>query len=199
MMRKEERQVQRPLDQRRRLRLSRPSPALVVASLALLVALTGTSYAAVTLANNSVGTVQLKTGAVTSPKVRDGSLGVIDLAPAARLALKGQVGAQGPAGPRGDKGDAGPPGVSGLEIVSASSVFDSAPEKTLVVRCPTGKRLAGGGAGAWGRAMISIPAGVALTASHPFDDGAWLAAAREVNPTEAEWFLRVNAICVAVP
>ncbi len=47
--------------------------------------------------------------------------------------------------------------------------------------------------------VISVPAGVALTASHPFDDGAWLAAAREVDPTDADWFLRVNAICAATP
>lgn len=177
--------------------LRRPSPALVVASLALLVALTGTSYAAVTLAKNSVGTLQLKAGAVTSPKVKDGSLRTVDLAPAARVALKGQVGPQGPAGPKGDKGDPGPTGISGLEIVSDSSLFNSTPDRTLTVSCPQGKRLVGGGGGAWGRAMIAIPSGVALTASHPYDDDTWLVAAREVNPTETEWFLRATVVCVA--
>ena len=43
-------------------RFSHPSPALVVATIALIVALGGTSYAA--LSNNSVGTNQLKNGAV---------------------------------------------------------------------------------------------------------------------------------------
>jgi hypothetical protein len=49
----------------RRIVVGRPSPALVVACLALAVALGGTSYAAVILPKNSVGTAQLKRGAVS--------------------------------------------------------------------------------------------------------------------------------------
>jgi hypothetical protein len=41
----------------------------VVATLALFVALGGASYAAVTLAPNSVGTAQLRSGAVTGSKL----------------------------------------------------------------------------------------------------------------------------------
>ncbi len=52
----------------------RPSPALVVASIALLVALGGTGYAATALPPNSVGTAQLKNAAVTAAKVKPGSL-----------------------------------------------------------------------------------------------------------------------------
>jgi hypothetical protein len=48
----------------------RPSPAMVVACIALTVALGGTSYAAITLPKNSVGTRQLKKNAVTGVKVR---------------------------------------------------------------------------------------------------------------------------------
>ena len=48
--------------------------ANVVGTLALFIALGGVSYAAVKLPAKSVGTKQLKTGAVTSAKVRDGSL-----------------------------------------------------------------------------------------------------------------------------
>ncbi len=52
-----------------------PSAAMVVSLIALFVALGGTSYAAITtLPVNSVGTPQLKNNAVTSVKVRDGSL-----------------------------------------------------------------------------------------------------------------------------
>lgn len=47
----------------------RLSPALVVSLLALFVALGGTGYAAFSLPTNSVGTNQLKNGAVTSKKV----------------------------------------------------------------------------------------------------------------------------------
>jgi hypothetical protein len=55
-------------------RLRMPSPAMTVACLALAVALSGVSYAAVALPRNSVGTAQLKRNAVTSPKVRDNAL-----------------------------------------------------------------------------------------------------------------------------
>jgi hypothetical protein len=48
----------------------RPSPAMVVACIALAVALGGTSYAAITLPKNSVGPKQLKKNAVTPVKVR---------------------------------------------------------------------------------------------------------------------------------
>ena len=44
----------------------RPSPALVVACLALAVALGGTGYAAMVLPANSVGTKQLRNGAVVA-------------------------------------------------------------------------------------------------------------------------------------
>src|SRR5215218_6203508 len=51
-----------------------PSPAMVVACLALLVALGGTGYAAIKLPANSVGTKQLKRGAVTGVKVKGNTL-----------------------------------------------------------------------------------------------------------------------------
>ncbi len=48
----------------------RPSPALVISLIALFVALGGTSYAAITsLPANSVGTPQLKNGAVKAAKL----------------------------------------------------------------------------------------------------------------------------------
>ena len=53
-------------------RFGRPSPALVVSLIALFVALGGTSYAAFSLPKNSVGTAQLKTGAVTGSKLKAG-------------------------------------------------------------------------------------------------------------------------------
>ena len=50
----------------------RPSPALVISCIALTVALGGTSYATVLqVPRNSVGPAQLKTAAVTNPKIAD--------------------------------------------------------------------------------------------------------------------------------
>ena len=56
-------------------RLRRPSPAMVIACIALAVALAPVSYAAVSpLLPDSVGTVQLQDGAVTSKKIRNFTL-----------------------------------------------------------------------------------------------------------------------------
>jgi hypothetical protein len=89
----------------------RPSAALVVASLALLVALAETGWATMSqlVPNRSVGTAQLRTGAVTttkvrngaitSAKIRNGSIRRSDLGASARIA--GPRGRQGPAGPAG--------------------------------------------------------------------------------------------------
>ncbi len=57
----------------RRFKPRRPSPAMCVALLALFVACSGTAIAA-GVPVNSVGTLQLKTGAVIAPKIRDGAV-----------------------------------------------------------------------------------------------------------------------------
>jgi hypothetical protein len=158
----------------------RPSPALVVALVALFVALGGTGVAAVhaVLPPASVGTAQLRNGAVNSLKVRDGSLGVADLAPAARAALEG------------DPGPAGAPGLSDVQIVSADSANDSDNFKSAVAECPSGKTLIAGGAGLSGPA-----ASLALTSSAPSDPGEWIAIAVETSSTPDSWLVRAYAVC----
>lgn len=78
------------------MRIRRPSPAMCVALIALFVALGGTGYAAISLPRDSVGTAQLKDGAVTRSKI----------SARARRALRGRHGARGPAGPTGPVGPA---------------------------------------------------------------------------------------------
>ena len=99
----------------RRLRL--PAPSTALASLALLVALGGTGYAATVLPAGSVGTAQLKEGAVVSSKVKDGSLRAKDFArgslPSGPQGDSGPAGPQGPAGPAGAAGAAGARGPQG--------------------------------------------------------------------------------------
>lgn len=59
-----------------------PSPALIVACLAIVLALGGVSYAA-----TKVGTRDLERDAVTSPKIKDGTVALKDLAPSTRDSL----------------------------------------------------------------------------------------------------------------
>jgi hypothetical protein len=75
---------------------SRLSYANVVATLALMIALGGTSYAAFKLAPGSVGNKELRAGAVTSSKVKDGSLLARDFRPGQLPGgAKGNPGAMG--------------------------------------------------------------------------------------------------------
>jgi hypothetical protein len=94
-----------------------PSPALVIAILALVVALGGTSYAALHLGKNTVGAKQLKKSAVRSSKVADHSLlardfkaGQLPAGPQGPQGVPGQAGAAGPQGDQGPKGEQGPAG-----------------------------------------------------------------------------------------
>jgi len=113
--------------------MKKPSAATVIATLALFVALGGTSYAAVALAPNSVGSAQIKDGAVQSSDIKDGavssddiangaiggddikagSIQVSDLSKGAMKGLDGKDGERGPAGPAGPTGPAGPAGPAG--------------------------------------------------------------------------------------
>jgi hypothetical protein len=68
-----------------------------IAYVALFLAIGGTSYAALHLPANSVGTKQLRNGAVTLNKI----------ATVAQTALQGAQGPKGATGPQGPKGDPG--------------------------------------------------------------------------------------------
>ena len=96
------------------LRRRLPSPATAIALLALFVALGGTSYA---VARNSIASKHLKNGAVTSAKVRNGTLVPRDFKrgafPQTGAGGTGTNGAAGTPGARGPAGPAGPPGPGG--------------------------------------------------------------------------------------
>ncbi|MDP9134097.1 MAG: collagen-like protein [Actinomycetota bacterium] len=101
--------------------------------LALFLVLGGTAYAATTLPAKSVGTKQLKANAVTSAKIRDGSLRKKDFAPRQLPAgPRGQNGAAGPTGPIGPAGPTGPTGATGPATGAASGDLDgSYPASTI--------------------------------------------------------------------
>jgi hypothetical protein len=114
------------------LRRLRASPAMVVAFIALFVALGGSGYAVTRtllpsgsaakkkpgLPGNSVGTKQLKNGAVTGIKIKPGSVGPRNLNSAAKAALTG---------PKGDTGSTGPTGAQGQQGVQGGQGQPGAP------------------------------------------------------------------------
>ena len=131
-------------------KLRRPSPALVIACLALFVALGGTGYAAFKLPKNTVGTKQLKKNAVhnsdiaknavTGSKVKDGTLGSSDFAPGTLL--------QGPPGVNGTNGTNGTNGAA--KVTYRTFLANFAGNGALGeagASCNTGEKLIGGGGG----------------------------------------------------
>ena len=92
--------------------------ANVTATLALFIALGGTGYAAFKLPKNSVGTSQLKRGAIHSTDIAKGQIGLRHLGPSARNAMAGQ----GPAGPAGPQGPAGPKGDAGSGVTGWATI-----------------------------------------------------------------------------
>ena len=80
------------------------TPPMIVALAALIVALSGTAYAATQLPRNSVGSAQIKAGAVKTTK----------LASDVKAKLN-KVGARGPKGDKGEQGERGLQGAPGQD------------------------------------------------------------------------------------
>jgi len=128
-------------------RPGKPSPAMVVACVALFLATTGTSVAVINaLPKGSVGTAQLKNNAVNSSKVKNHSLKAVDFG---RGQLpKGARGLQGPTGLQGPSGLQGPAGSSGVSKFvkrTAEGTFGSNFSK-VTASCNSGEVATGGGA-----------------------------------------------------
>jgi hypothetical protein len=101
----------------RRITSQRLSPAMVVAFIALLVALGGTSYAIQALPKASVGAKQLKNNAVTSKKIKNGVVNSNKVKNGSLLSADFKAGQlpAGPQGPRGLTGERGERGERGLQ------------------------------------------------------------------------------------
>ncbi|HYH52939.1 MAG TPA: collagen-like protein [Solirubrobacterales bacterium] len=106
-----------------------PSPATVLASIAVFAVLAGSATAATSLINGS----EIKKGTITGKQIKNKSLAVKDLSKAAVKKLRGATGARGEtgargatgargeAGPRGEKGETGAAGPAGI----VAPLFDS--------------------------------------------------------------------------
>ena len=185
--------------------MRRPSPALVVASAALLVALSGTSYATVlNVPKNSVGTPQLKRNAVKPAKLAPNAVRTAHVMNGSLLAADFKVGQipQGPKGDkgdRGDKGDPGSPGVSGHQIVSDRTDLNSANLKSIFAECPAGKKVTGGGGHVSVLGGTAAQDDLAVSESWPSpSQTAWLFEGVEVVPTAGTWRVIAYAICANI-
>ena len=193
--------------------------AMIVALTALVVAVLGSTplsqaAARFVLPKNSVGAGQLKKGAVTGLKVKDGTLVTADFKagtlPAGGQGPKGETGtpgakgdpgapgpkgdpgAAGAAGPKGDTGAAGSPGVSGWEkVLKAPTAIVPGQINGSTAQCPAGKKALGGGFYASGGTIAvtySGPIGAANTD--------WHVEGKNVDNQNAE--LQAFVICASV-
>jgi len=141
---------------------------MIVACMALLVALGGTSIAAVNqlVPRNSVGTPQIRDGAVTNPKIRNNAVNSSKVANRSLLRADfavgqlpaGPTGPQGPTGATGAAGAAGPAGAAGVigaitvrsqSVVVPGGVVENGAYSTAEVQslCASNERAISGGTG----------------------------------------------------
>jgi hypothetical protein len=126
--------------------------ANVMATVAVFIALGGSSYAALKLPKGSVGATQLRSNAVTSPKVKPGSLLVSDFRRSQRSRLRGP---QGPAGQQGAAGAQGPPGPAGT-ATAYGRVAGFDPTPTIVSASPNVSGVKRGYLGLAGRFCVTF-------------------------------------------
>jgi hypothetical protein len=122
-----------------------PTPSMAVALIALLVALGGTSYAAISITGKSV-----RNGSLTGKDVKNRSLLKADFR-AGQLPAgpRGALGPQGVPGPQGPQGSPGTPGAAGATNVVVRSGADTSVPATITdfayASCQAGERATGGG------------------------------------------------------
>jgi hypothetical protein len=138
------------------------SYANATATLALFVALGGTSYAFTSLPANSVGNRQIRNRAVTDAKIRPHSLRARDfrLGDLPGRGLSGAPGAPGAPGPKGETGVAGPPGPA--TGAAGGDLTGSFPDPAVGPGAITAEKLA---AGSVTRTKVAI---TMVTASVPY-------------------------------
>jgi hypothetical protein len=126
---------------------------MVVACLALLIALGGTSYATVlNVPRSSVGTAELKRNAVKPSKLAPNAVRTPHVLNGSLLAADFKEG-QLPKGDKGDKGDPGATGAAGAtNVVVRTASVTSTGSATASANCNAGERAVGGGfdIGGWG-------------------------------------------------
>jgi len=139
---------------------------------ALMIALGGTSYAAVRLPGNSVGTAQLKNGAVTSAKLSRDSMRSSNVADHSLVGsdfMAGQLpsgprGARGANGKTGARGPQGPPGPTAAAFTSTQnpkSIVSNGPVPVVSLSTPNDGQFTN----STGKLSVSFPARLVVDAN----------------------------------
>jgi hypothetical protein len=157
--------------------------AIAIAVTALAAAVLGSTpvgqaASRLILPQNSVGTAQLKLGAVTAAKIKNGTLTLAKFKAGQNFdgpqGPKGDVGAQGPKGDPGAQGPKGDPGSSLANVTVRSNSRSLSPGQTdgVFSYCNAGERATGGGV------IFSVSAGADVTATDPYP----------ISGTPTEWY-----------
>jgi hypothetical protein len=186
----------------------KPSPAMIVASIALVSSMTGGAVAATSLKSNSVGSAQIRPRSVhLSDLAVNARPGAISKARAAQvvesvitdptlglnITVKGEKGEKGDpgvavAGPQGPQGAAGANGVPVVNLRTASTSVPAGSSVTLGAQCVEGEKVTGGGATLDGPSETSD--------SGPSGENSW--SATMVNRDSVARTMSVTAICTVV-
>lgn len=111
--------------------------------------------------------------------------------------VPGASGPVGPAGEQGEQGPAGPGGVSGWEIVQEDHLLQPNTERGVVVECPAGKKVLGGGWDAPFEIFDNEHLSVGRTGPLADGSGWWFAVDNDAQnePGLLVWF---RAVCASV-
>jgi hypothetical protein len=171
--------------------MKRPSPALVLACIAVFLAATGGAVAGV-----QINGKQIKDGSITGKDIKNDSLTGTDI----KGDTRGPEGPRGPQGPPGAQGPQGPAGglaasSAGVAVTYRSAEATIAPEdfKPVVATCPAGQAPVGG-------SYTSLPYGVRVIDERPVESDAGVMngwGAFVDNGSEETYQLTVFVACVA--
>lgn len=155
-------------------KLRGPSPAVILALVALFAALGGTSYAAVKITGKNV-----KNSSLTGKDIKNKSLTPRD--------FKGSVrGARGPQGP------AGPSVLGQLAVVESAQVFFGPADivQSAIAFCPAGQRVVSGGG-------ISVTDEQLAASKATADRSGWYVIGVDTSDNGGE-YIQAQALCAPV-
>jgi hypothetical protein len=140
------------------------------------------------------GAIPSSNGVISACKAKDGAIKLIDKEAGQNCPGSQQLVEWNKQGP------AGQAGLSGYEWAANNTQSTSDDVKSIEAKCPTGKKVAGGGGSVIGDFVgTPAPPEVAIFYTGPSGTSSWEVKAHEVVPTNADWLLIVTAICVNAP